>query len=138
MEPKHFINGTQRSIFHPNPFRWKTEKTMYFYEFFSVVVYVHSQGQCDAVDQIIIEGNWMYLKGKVFTRHRATFSLISLASQALRTKSGTQIDEGSEESHTLGNYFREIVVAQTILNEQLIMVTTTDLPIAVRRARVEA
>ena len=35
---------------------------MYFYDFFSVVVYVHSQVQCDAVDQIIIEGDWMYLK----------------------------------------------------------------------------
>ena len=99
---------------------------MYFYEFFSVVVYVHSQVQCDAVDQIIIEGDWIYLKGKVFQAScgTKTFSLISMASQARRTKSGTQIDEGSEESHTLGNYFREIVEAQTILNEPLIMVIT--------------
>ena len=98
---------------------------MYFYEFFSVVVYVHSQAQCDAVDQIIIEGDWMYLNGTVFQASCGTnsFSLNSLTSQARRTKSGTQIDEGSEESHTLGNYIREIVEAQTILNEPLTMVT---------------
>ena len=77
---------------------------MYFYEFFSVVVCVHSQVQCNAVDQIIIEGDWMYLKSKIFQASCGTnsFSLNSLTSQARRTKSGTQIDEGSEESHTLG------------------------------------
>ena len=52
------------SIFDPNSFRngWKTGKAMYFYVFSIVVINVHTQVQCDAVDQIIIEGDWMYLK----------------------------------------------------------------------------
>ena len=61
---------------------------MYFYEFFIVVIYVHSHVLCDAVDRIIIEREWIYLKGKVLQASCSTetSSLRFLVSQACRTK----------------------------------------------------
>lgn len=41
---------------------------------------------------------------------------VSVLNEQNQLPFGTQIDEGSEESHTQGKFFKEIVEAQTILN----------------------